>query len=226
MDLKSGYHQIEMEESDEPKTAFALWDLKSNAARNSNGTIRIPARNGEVRGRHAPARSARFPWWFDLLFKILGGTRSLIGAAFSEPQCATRGILCQEKVKAIKTWPRPQTLKELKSFLGYSGYYRRFVRDYTKNVKLLISLTLGFLPSRKGTKVIKIHAKYCNLKEQFGEKWRQTCEMSFEEIMGKLASSPALGFTYPQLPYVLHTDAITTGLGATSWGESYYCLCK
>lgn len=71
---------------------------------------------------------------------------------------------------------------------------------------------------------MKIHAKYYNPKEQFGERWTQTCEKAFEEILGELTSSPALGFTHPQLPYVLHTDAITTGLGATLYqvqdGES------
>lgn len=32
-----------------------------------------------------------------------------------------------QKIEALKTWPKPQTFKELKSFLGFSGYYRRFV---------------------------------------------------------------------------------------------------
>lgn len=33
-----------------------------------------------------------------------------------------------DKIQALKTWPRPQTLKDLKSFLGFCGYYRRFIR--------------------------------------------------------------------------------------------------
>lgn len=41
------------------------------------------------------------------------------------------------KVEALKTWPRPKNLKELRSFLGFSGYYRRFVQDYSKIVKPL-----------------------------------------------------------------------------------------
>lgn len=31
-----------------------------------------------------------------------------------------------EKIQTFKTWPRPQTLKDLQSFLGFTGYYRRF----------------------------------------------------------------------------------------------------
>ena len=34
------------------------------------------------------------------------------------------------KVEAINNFPMPKTLKDLKSFLGMSGYYRRFVKDY------------------------------------------------------------------------------------------------
>ncbi|CAL9701263.1 unnamed protein product [Knipowitschia caucasica] len=35
-----------------------------------------------------------------------------------------------EKVSALKSWPIPQTLKELRSFLGFAGYYRRFISGY------------------------------------------------------------------------------------------------
>lgn len=91
-----------------------------------------------------------------------------------------------EKVKALKTGPRPQTLKELKSFLGFSGYYRRFVQDYAKTVKPLTNHIAGYPPTHKGTKVIKINAKYYNPKEQFGERWTPDCQKAFEEIIGKL----------------------------------------
>ncbi len=45
------------------------------------------------------------------------------------------------KVEALKTWPRPNDLKELRTFLGFSGYYRRFVQDYLKIMKPLNDLT-------------------------------------------------------------------------------------
>ena len=39
-----------------------------------------------------------------------------------------------ENVQALKSWPRPQNLKELQSFLRFSGYYRRFVKDHSRIV--------------------------------------------------------------------------------------------
>src|ERR1700688_1485532 len=37
-----------------------------------------------------------------------------------------------EKVKAITDWPTPKTVKDIRSFLGISGYYRRFINNYSK----------------------------------------------------------------------------------------------
>lgn len=37
-----------------------------------------------------------------------------------------------EKVKAIKVWPKPETVKAMRRFLGLIGYYRRFIQDYEK----------------------------------------------------------------------------------------------
>ena len=46
-----------------------------------------------------------------------------------------------EKVSSISNWPRPTTAKELRSFLGLTGYYRRFIEGYSKIAGPLHSLT-------------------------------------------------------------------------------------
>ena len=48
-----------------------------------------------------------------------------------------------EKVRGIENFLQPQNLKELRSFLGMSGYYRRFIRDYSKLDKALTYLLRG-----------------------------------------------------------------------------------
>ncbi len=53
------------------------------------------------------------------------------------------------KIEALKTWPRPRDLKELKSFLGFAGYYRRFVQDISKITRPLNDLTVGYPPLQK-----------------------------------------------------------------------------
>lgn len=42
-----------------------------------------------------------------------------------------------KKVEAIRKYPEPTNLKELRAFLRLSGYYRRFVKNYAKIAKLL-----------------------------------------------------------------------------------------
>lgn len=65
-----------------------------------------------------------------------------------------------ENVQALNPWARPQYLKELQSFLGFSGYFRRFVKDYSRIVKSLSSLTAGYPPQWKEVKVSSSDGKY------------------------------------------------------------------
>ncbi|GAA6094909.1 uncharacterized protein LOC112847669, partial [Tachysurus ichikawai] len=124
-----------------------------------------------------------------------------------------------EKVSALHTWPQPQTLTKLKSFLGFAGYYHRFVKDYSKIVQPLNDLTRGYPPCRKGKKATSCSGKYFNFKEPFADRWTTACQESFELIIEKLTSAHVLGFANPKLPYVLHTDASTSGLRAVLYQE-------
>lgn len=124
-----------------------------------------------------------------------------------------------EKIQALTTWPRPQNLKDLRLFLGFSGYYRCFIKDYSKVVKPLTNLTAGYPPQWKGGRVTNRDNTYLNTKEPFAERWSPECQTAFEEIINKLVSAPILGFADPKLSYILHTDASTTGLGAALYQE-------
>lgn len=121
-----------------------------------------------------------------------------------------------EKVEVLKTWPTPTNLKELQSFLGFAGYYRRFIQGYSHIVRPLNALTAGYPPTRKRGSKVKQEpdSRYHHPKEPFGQRWTPHCQEAFDRINEKLTSAPVLGFTDPQLPYILHTDASTSGLGA------------
>lgn len=49
-------------------------------------------------------------------------------------------VVGQNKIRAVQNWPKPDNLKQLRGFLGLSGYYRRFVYGFAKIVNPLIAL--------------------------------------------------------------------------------------
>ncbi|CAL1612281.1 unnamed protein product [Knipowitschia caucasica] len=57
-----------------------------------------------------------------------------------------------DKVFSLKSWPVPYNLKSLRSFLGFAGYYRRFIQGYATIAKPLNDLTRGYLPVQTPTK--------------------------------------------------------------------------
>lgn len=248
MDLKSGYYQIEMEESDKAKTAFVCplgfweWNRMPQGITNAPSTFQrlMEKCMGDINLREVLVFlddiivfSKTLEEHETRLAKVLNRLREN-GLKLSPEKCrffqtsvrylghivSRSGVETDpKKIEALKTWPKPQTLKELRSFLGFSGYYRRYVEGYSKIAKPLTSLTAGYPPTRKTIKVSKDGTKYHNPKEPFGERWTPACQKSFEEIIEKLTTSPVLGFANPEIPYIIHTDASTTGLGAALYQE-------
>ncbi|KAL6475109.1 hypothetical protein MHYP_G00161490 [Metynnis hypsauchen] len=248
MDLKSGYYQIEMHEDDKPKTAFVCplgfweWNRMPQGITNAPSTFQrlMEKCMGDIHLREVLVFlddiivfSQTLEEHEARLTKVLDRLREN-GLKLSPEKCrffqtsvrylghivSQKGVeIDPQKIEALKTWPRPRTLKELRSFLGFSGYYRRFVQDYSKIVKPLTNLTAGYPPARKSAQKTKTDVKYFHPKEPFGERWTTACQNAFERIIERLTSSPVLGFANPELPYVLHTDASTTGLGAALYQE-------
>ena len=76
----------------------------------------------------------------------------------------------QEKVSIIKNLMPPTTFKGIRSFLGHTCFYRRFIRDFSKIAKPLCRLL------EKDTKF----------------KFDESCQRSFEEIISKLVETPIM----------------------------------
>nr|GEY09633.1 hypothetical protein [Tanacetum cinerariifolium] len=91
------------------------------------------------------------------------------------------------KVEAITKWPRPTTVTEVRSFLGLSGYYRRF---FTSCVTFDETYTEG---------------------ENFV--WNEEREKSFEELKRRLVYSPVLTLPSRTGGYQIYSDASKKGLG-------------
>ncbi len=248
LDLKSGFYQIEIEEADKHKTAFVcplgLFEFNRipQGITNAPSTFqRLMERcMGELNLKQALVFlddliifSSTLEEHEERLMRVLNQLKEF-GLKLSPGKCkffqtsvkylghivSERGIETDpDKVAALKTWPKPNNLKELRTFLGFCGYYRRFVKDYSKIVKPLNELTAGYPPLRKHTKTTENPEKYHNPKDLFGDRWTPACQAAFDTIIEKLTTAPILGFADPKLPYILHTDASTSGLGAALYQE-------
>ena len=91
-------------------------------------------------------------------------------------------------------------------FLGFTGYYRRFVKGYASIARPLNDLLVGHPTTAGGKK--KQPEKATSFK------WGPEQQQSFEIIKDRLMKSPVLGYAEYRLPLTLHTDASGNGLGA------------
>ena len=105
-----------------------------------------------------------------------------------------------DKIKALKSWPTPKSIKDVRKFLGFAGYYRRFCKGFSAIVRPLNDLLIG-QPTKKPTKKIPF-------------KWVEPQQNAFKTIIDCLSNPPILGYADYRLPCKLHTDASGHGLGA------------
>ena len=96
------------------------------------------------------------------------------------------------KITAVKEWPVPSNVTELRSFLGLCGYYRRFIKGFSAIAKCLHRLT------EKG--------------RQFA--WTTECQEAFELLKSHLINSPILAHPDFTVPFILDTDATDQAIGA------------
>ena len=117
-----------------------------------------------------------------------------------------------EKVRAVSEWPRPESLRDLRGFLGLSGYYRRFLKGYAEVAGPLQRLLQGQASGKKGKKVMR----GANSKSDgsIRDKWDSSCEAAFVKLKQMLTDAPVLGFPDFSRGFILETDASFSGLGA------------
>ncbi|XP_073510768.1 uncharacterized protein [Phyllobates terribilis] len=105
-----------------------------------------------------------------------------------------------DKITAIKEWPSPSSVKEVRQFLGLVGYYRRFIPGFTKKAAPMQDLLIG--QSRKAK----------NQKPPF--RWEKLEEESFRQLKMALTGDEILAYPDYSQPFILYTDASNIGLGA------------
>lgn len=249
LDLRSGYYQIAMSEEDKEKTAFICPLGFYQFERMPQGITGAPATFQRlmekavgdmnllqvlvylddliVFGKSLEEHEERLLKVLDRLEEV-GLKVSLDKCQFCQTKVKYVGHIVSadgiatdpDKVKAVSTWPQPTDLKSLRSFLGFCGYYRRFIANYAAIVRPLTELTKGYAPTQRDRRLEKNKSKtYLKESEPFGDRWNQSCKDAFKLIIQCLTNAPVLAFADPQKPYILHVDASLKGLGAVLYQE-------
>ncbi|KAL4100697.1 hypothetical protein QTP88_020731 [Uroleucon formosanum] len=195
LDLAHMYHQILMDPSDRSKTAFST----------DRGHFEFERMPFGLKG--APGTFQR------LMNKVLIGINGIKAFRLRHYNLKLQPLKCEflrkevnylghqitdegvkpdpQKISCVKQFPIPRNVKEVKSFLGLSGYYRRFIRNYGQIAKPLTSL----------------------LKKDVPYRWSDICQTSFETLKNLLTQAPILQYPDFQKPFNLTCDASNYAIG-------------
>uniref|UniRef100_A0A2N9HZR1 Reverse transcriptase n=1 Tax=Fagus sylvatica TaxID=28930 RepID=A0A2N9HZR1_FAGSY len=183
LDLRSGYHQIRMKELDIEKTAFRTHE-------------------GHYEFLVMPFGLTNAPSTFQALMNDVVQTIFEEICAIGEVEylghvISGRGVQTDpKKIAAMVNWPKPQTLKALRGFLGLTGYYRKFIRGYGQIASPLTELLR---------------------KDAF--KWSEKAEMAFERLKEACSQPPCLALPDFSKTFVVECDASGYGIGAVLMQE-------
>ena len=238
LDLKSGYWQVEIAEQDKHKTAFSVGNLGFfECNRMAFGLTNAPATFQRLMetcmddlylnycllylddivvfsrsyDEHLVRLEAIFQRLHEAGLKVnakkchfLKHRIKYLGHIVSEDGISTD----PEKVEVVKSWPVPKDVKDLQRFLGFVGYYRRFIKNFSKIAHPLHLLLQGTGKCNKRKR-----------RPQFPFQWGEAQQKAFEMLIECCSSSPVLAYADYSKPFVLHTDASRDGLGAVLYQE-------
>lgn len=222
LDLKSGFHQIEMEPAHREKTAFSTAQGHFEFTRMPFGLKNAPATFQRAMNNVLAGYIGYICFVYlddiivigndltshlknlDTVLKRLASFNLKIQidkCEFLKRETEFLGHLITQhgikpnpdKIKKILDWKLPSNQHEIKRFLGLAGYYRKFVKDYAKITRPLSKCL------KKGAKVL------C---EEDGFK------KAFEELKKIIASDQVLAYPDFEHPFILTTDASNFALGA------------
>ena len=121
----------------------------------------------------------------------------------------------------------PQTVGDVRKLLGLTGYYRRYLRYYSKRAKPLFSLLTHTEHPSSTTKAKRKKKQNVRGKQNSGGqvpsrtpiKWLPSHQKILEDFIEELTNPPIMAFPDFEKPFILHTDASHDGLGAVLYQE-------
>ncbi|CAA0832652.1 Uncharacterized mitochondrial protein AtMg00860, partial [Striga hermonthica] len=220
IDLRSGYHQLKIHESDISKTAFRTCYGHYEFVVMPFGLSNAPAVFMDLMNRVFHPFLDQFVIVFidDILvysrsidqhkkhLRIVLETlrREKLYAEFSKCEfwldrvaflghiVTAKGIKVDpSKIEAVSKWDTPRSVADVCRFLGLAGYYRRFIEGFSKIAQPLTNLT---------KKVVRFD-------------WSPRYEKSFQELKRRLTTAPVLSIPDPTLEFIIYSVASKMGLG-------------
>ena len=220
-DLRSGYHQVKMDEADADKTSFVTrrgtfkFNVLPFGLTNAGATfqrvmdIAMSGLNFSIClvylddiilysstvAEHLDRLRCLFAALRRANLKLKPSKCSLLQTevSFLGHVVSNRGIATDpDKIRAVVEWPVPRSVAEVRSFLGLCSYYRRFVESFATVASPLHALT----------------------SKARSFEWTEECQRSFEELKRRLTSSPILAMPVDEGKYLLDTDASYGSIGA------------
>ena len=236
LDLASGYHQVAMSEQDRHKTAFITPFGLFEYLRMPMGLSTSPATFQRLiqTTMNDLAFQILLVYLDDLLIysrdfdehlkrlKIVFDRLREVGLKLNPKKCflardkveylgytvsADGTSTSESKIRAVKDWPIPRTLRDLRSWLGFASYYRTFVPSFSAKAKPLNELISKMYQQGKA------RSHKCKT-ASIVESWDADCQAAFQTMKEALTIAPVLAFPQFDRPFILETDARLGGLGA------------
>ena len=233
-DLKSAYNQIKVNKSDQHKTAFSSPSGLYEFTRMPFGLVNAPATFQRIMSNIFRDEIFKYvvcylddilvysKSWSDHIkhVRVVMGKLAEVGFRLNMKKCklglnevtflgmniSEKGMGTNvEKTRAIKNWPRPVNLRDLRSFLGVGSYYMKFIKGYAEMVAPLTKLI------RTGIEEGKVSRRRS---KRVGISWNGECEEAMIKLKDRISNAPVLSLPIYGEPFIVETDASNKGLGA------------